>query len=543
MKGIAQGVIVFLLLELSVTSAFAARFIDLSGNWAERAINNLSDNGVIPAEPDGRFQADRPVTRAVFATWLVRALGLRCTQEELRPCRDVRESDWFYEPVAIVTSRGYMPAFADGFRPHKELTKSQAVEASARMLGVTRLDHSAIAGELAKYKDGKEIPGWAAGETARLSKAGLLVNYPDPQTVNIEGIVTRAEAAAMLSRLQAYQTRLEIAHATQQAMRRNQAELAIARDTDSSSRGGAGVSGFTYDGSPQAEAPPGQHPAIGNTSGVAVVPRKAEAAPFPDEAPPGAYLKGSVTVIAAGTHFRVILSNTLDSAYNQPGDEFRATVAEPVYSNGRQVLPAGSRLIGRVTDVETAKSLRFGKDARIDVTFTAIESTDGRRIPLSASVDVRRLKAAAGVTETRTGKAARSTGRGAVRGLKWGAGAGAIYGAASGGTWNSTLKGAGVGALVGTGLGGVGGLIGAGARKGSEVVVPAGCVVPVKLDAPLSLDLAPVSPATQPSYGSGNFQQTRQSGSPTYRGTAEPGYPGNYSLNSPQPGFSSWQGY
>ncbi|HMX46885.1 MAG TPA: S-layer homology domain-containing protein, partial [Candidatus Obscuribacter sp.] len=51
-------------LSLNLLSpAFAARFIDLTGNWTEKSVNTLSDSGVISAEADGKFHPQEPVTR------------------------------------------------------------------------------------------------------------------------------------------------------------------------------------------------------------------------------------------------------------------------------------------------------------------------------------------------------------------------------------------------------------------------------------------------------------------------------------------------
>ncbi|HNM49458.1 MAG TPA: S-layer homology domain-containing protein, partial [Candidatus Obscuribacter sp.] len=59
-----------------LSPAFAARFIDLTGNWTEKSVNTLSDSGVISAEADGKFHPQEPVTRAQLATWLVKTLAL-----------------------------------------------------------------------------------------------------------------------------------------------------------------------------------------------------------------------------------------------------------------------------------------------------------------------------------------------------------------------------------------------------------------------------------------------------------------------------------
>ena len=65
---------------LQCQPSWAARFIDLGGVWSEKYVNQLSDQGVIGAEPDGKFRPTQPVTRAMFAYWLVKILGLEISR-------------------------------------------------------------------------------------------------------------------------------------------------------------------------------------------------------------------------------------------------------------------------------------------------------------------------------------------------------------------------------------------------------------------------------------------------------------------------------
>ena len=62
---------------------FCARFADTSTSWTEKYINKLSDKGVIPPSPDGKFNPDKPVTRAQLADWLVKVLGLDSPRQSL----------------------------------------------------------------------------------------------------------------------------------------------------------------------------------------------------------------------------------------------------------------------------------------------------------------------------------------------------------------------------------------------------------------------------------------------------------------------------
>lgn len=78
----------------------------------------------------------------------------------------------------------------------------------------------------------------------------------------------------------------------------------------------------------------------------------------------------SVT-ISGGTAIHVRLDNSLSTKENRPGDEFTATVSEPLEVEGRTVIPQGARARGRI--VEARESGRLKGKARMDLELTSIE--------------------------------------------------------------------------------------------------------------------------------------------------------------------------
>jgi hypothetical protein len=258
------------------------------------------------------------------------------------------------------------------------------------------------------------------------------------------------------------------------------------------------------------------------------------------QAPPGTFLQGKVTVLGPGTHFRCQLDNTLDSSYTTEGEQFLATVTEPVILDGQVAVPPGSKLTGQVTNVVTAKNFNFGINARIDVKFIAVQTPDGRKFPINASIDVRQLQAAGGANKNPGGRALKSMGKGAKRGAGYGAGAGAIYGLATlparGSKFGRFAKTTAVGAIAGSVVGAGVGLASAGVKKGNEVKVPAGTSLPVQLDEPLTMDATNTPPAQQPSFGGYPSQPPAQQ---PYGG----GYPQQNSFYAPPGSYPPQGGY
>ncbi len=135
---------------------------------------------------------------------------------------------------------------------------------------------------------------------------------------------------------------------------------------------------------------------------------------------------GLAQSIKPGTEIHVRLLDQLETGKTQLGQDFRATVAEPVRSGGRTILPRGTTVHGRVTDV--VSSGRLKRPASI-----SLQLTDTGRVAVSTE------------TVQIDGKSH------AVRNVELiggGAAAGAILGGVAGGG-----KGAAIGTAVGAGAG------------------------------------------------------------------------------------------
>jgi hypothetical protein len=86
--------------------------------------------------------------------------------------------------------------------------------------------------------------------------------------------------------------------------------------------------------------------------------------------------------IPAGTTLHCRLTQTLSTKLNSQGDLFAATVSEPLIINGREVIPVGSRLEGRVSWM--ARPGRVKGVGQMRLSADRISLPDGRTFPLSA---------------------------------------------------------------------------------------------------------------------------------------------------------------
>ncbi len=168
----------------------------------------------------------------------------------------------------------------------------------------------------------------------------------------------------------------------------------------------------------------------------------------------------SYVTIPSGTRISVRTIDAVDSTRNQVGDRFQASLEEPVYVDGREVLAKGADVYGRLTESKTSGQFTGKSQLSLELTGVVV---NGRTIPLSTGEYQLSGKSRGASTAKRT---------------VGGAAVGSIIGAIAGGG-----KGAAIGA-------GVGGGVGAGSEvitKGDQVKIPSETLLDFTLQQDLSI--------------------------------------------------------
>jgi hypothetical protein len=164
--------------------------------------------------------------------------------------------------------------------------------------------------------------------------------------------------------------------------------------------------------------------------------------------------------IPSGTRIRVALINGVGSAKSSPGDEFMASLSDPIVIDGKTLVAKGTKVQGRVVDVNG--SGRVKGRASLSLILTSI-APDGK----SVEIETKQYVAIAEATKKRDAAI-----------IGGGAGLGAAIGAIAGGK-----KGAGIGAVVGGGAG-TGTVL---ATKGKELNYPPETRLSFTLASPLEI--------------------------------------------------------
>lgn len=143
--------------------------------------------------------------------------------------------------------------------------------------------------------------------------------------------------------------------------------------------------------------------------------------------------------IPPGTFITVRLIDPVDSDLNKPGDQFRASVDEPVIRDGVTLLPRGADAVLRLTSLTQAGKFRGRAEAQLELIQVSV---DGRPVGLASDVSLRQGRSATRRTGMITGGGA-VTGAvvGGLAGGPAGVGIGTLVGGGSGAVWQLLHKG------------------------------------------------------------------------------------------------------
>ena len=185
--------------------------------------------------------------------------------------------------------------------------------------------------------------------------------------------------------------------------------------------------------------------------------------------------------IEADTKFKVTLQTQLSSKLSEVGDNVVATIEEPIYINGEQVVPRGTEILGRVTSVKAAG--RPQKTGQIAIIFDRIMMPWGQE-PVSVTLT--------SVDDWNNDKKLKANDEGKVSGGKQGKETvdNAIRGGSLGGATAGIILLSGGGGAAGAGALGGGLLSEVLLTKGAEVRLSPGTMFRLKFIKPLTLPVA-----------------------------------------------------
>ncbi|MEQ8200943.1 MAG: S-layer homology domain-containing protein [Syntrophomonadaceae bacterium] len=172
-----------------VNPAQPVNFTDITGHWAQANIEKLVARGTVSGYPDASFRPNATITRAEFATMLVKAFRF-----DARPGKTFADTanHWARENIATATALGILSGYnALSFGPDDPITREQMAVMITKAAGVKQPSPGTA------FTDNNLISAWAGDAVAQAVNSRIMSGYPD-NTFRPQGKATRAEAVTVL---------------------------------------------------------------------------------------------------------------------------------------------------------------------------------------------------------------------------------------------------------------------------------------------------------------------------------------------------------
>jgi hypothetical protein len=178
---------------------------------------------------------------------------------------------------------------------------------------------------------------------------------------------------------------------------------------------------------------------------------------------------GGEVIIPEGTRIAMQVNDYLSTKQNDEGDEFTATVSEPVIVKERVVIPKGSIISGSISRL--LRPGRFKGKAQMNLLFNSVRIQGSQEIPIVATL-VKWGDQGAGVEGSVA--APDSKGKDVAK----------VAAPAATGAGIGAIVNGGKGAAIGAGIGAVAGIF---ASRGADLEIKRGCSLEIVLNRPLTI--------------------------------------------------------
>ena len=169
-----------------------------SGYWASCDITKLAMNDVVVGYPDNLFRPAKNISRAEFATMLIKGLNKEDCASTTNAFKDVPSGHWANSMIGQAVHENLMKGYPNGlFKPSNPVTRAEVLCAISKAI-TCDIDSCQAQEILSKYCDGKTVPAWAQIPIAKALNQGVLQNTPNPNVIAPFKDASRADVASML---------------------------------------------------------------------------------------------------------------------------------------------------------------------------------------------------------------------------------------------------------------------------------------------------------------------------------------------------------
>lgn len=179
-------------------------YSDMTSHWARNTVNALASKFIVDGPSRSTFAPDKNITRAEFAEYLARGLGLNGDKAAAARFPDVGVGHASAGYIGAVSKAGIVEGGSDGnFRPKASITREEMATMLVRAMTYAGVSTVSTPTALNAYKDKGKVSSWAKEGMSICVMAGFIKGASATE-LKPQNNATRAEATVMLERFLKY---------------------------------------------------------------------------------------------------------------------------------------------------------------------------------------------------------------------------------------------------------------------------------------------------------------------------------------------------
>ncbi|MFB9327036.1 Ig-like domain-containing protein [Paenibacillus aurantiacus] len=179
-------------------------YSDLGAHWARNDILLMANKYILDGRTPTTFEPKKAITRAEFATFISKGLGLSGDKNAAAKFQDLNSGHPAMAYIGAAAKAGIIQGMTDGsFKPNSPVTREQMASMMVRAAEYVgnKIDLSQNAATMLKrFKDSAKVGTWAQVDVAKAVQMGV-INGMSNGNFGAKSNATRAEAAVMIERL------------------------------------------------------------------------------------------------------------------------------------------------------------------------------------------------------------------------------------------------------------------------------------------------------------------------------------------------------
>ncbi|WP_217593030.1 Ig-like domain-containing protein [Cohnella sp. GbtcB17] len=179
-------------------------FSDMTKHWAGPEVGALASKFIVKGSTNSAFAPERKITRAEFAEFIVRGLGLNGSSSSAAKFSDVGSGGAAAAYIGAAAKANIVQGGTDGrFRPSATITREEMATMMLRAMSYVGVMPTVTGAEINAYKDRTSVSSWAKDAVVAAVKTGLIKGVTTTQ-LKPKDNATRAQAALIVKRFLEY---------------------------------------------------------------------------------------------------------------------------------------------------------------------------------------------------------------------------------------------------------------------------------------------------------------------------------------------------